>query len=335
MKNTEHITDAHTRGAPKACLPPSLGRAAWASSGFSLIEMMISLTIGMLIISALVGVLVTNSHSAKSNDRTTELQTNGRYAIDHLKREVRLASYRGFTWAEPTTALSTVIVPPTGECLPLGGTPGSFVKNIRQGIWGANDSNPFSGNCLGGTRYTSDDVLVVRRVGNQIATALTANTFYFRSTYAIGEMFQGVTPPTVAGAPIANFPVQEYVYYIGKDDSDSTLPALRRIALLPNGTMGDEMIVSGIEHMQVQYGRATTDLNMQYHDANTINGTSIDVLPTEWDQVDTVHIWLLVRNSKPEPGYSNTNTYVMGDQSYTVSDNIRRQLLTTVIQLRN
>jgi Tfp pilus assembly protein PilW len=279
-------------------------------------------------------VLISNSNSAKTNNRTTELQSNGRYAMDHLKREVRLASYRGFTWAEPTTTLTHPPVPPAGECLPLGGTAGSFVQNIRQGIWGANDSNPFSGNCLNG-RYTSDDVLVVRRVGNEIATALTANTIYFRSTYAIGEMWQGGVPPTVAGAPIADFPVQEYVYYIGQDDTTPTLPALRRIALLPNGTMGDEMIVSGVEHMQVQYGRATTDLNMQYHDANTIVGTSVDSLPTEWDQVDTVHIWLLVRNSTPEQGYANTSTYVMGDQNFTVNDNFRRQLLTMIIELRN
>lgn len=306
-----------------------------AEYGFTLIEMMISLTIGMLIIAALVGVLTTNARSAKSNDRTSELQSNGRYALAHLKREVRLASYRGYTWAEPTAALSTAITPPTGECLPVGGTPGSFVTNIRQGIWGANDSNPFSGNCLNNGRYVSDDVLVIRRTAGNIATTLAANTFYFRSTYAIGEMFQGTTAPVVAGTSVANFPVLEYIYYIGKDDSDATIPALRRIALLSDGTMADEMVVSRIEHMQLQYGRATTDLNMRYHNANNIVGASNDLLATEWDNVDTVRIWLLARTAQKEPQYTNTNSYVMGDQTFTPNDNYRRQLFTAVVQLRN
>ena len=44
---------------------------------------------------------------------------------------------------------------------------------------------------------------------------------------------------------------------------------------------------------------------------------------------------LLARNAVGEPGYVNTTTYVMGDQDITVNDNFRRQLFTSVIQLRN
>ena len=49
----------------------------------------------------------------------------------------------------------------------------------------------------------------------------------------------------------------------------------------------------------------------------------------------SVRIWLLARNVTPEPGYQNTQTYAMGDQSYTVNDSFRRQMFTTVVQLRN
>ena len=59
--------------------------------GFSLVEMMVSITIGLMIIAALTGVLASNSRSSKTNDRTAELQSNGRYALDHLKRELRHA----------------------------------------------------------------------------------------------------------------------------------------------------------------------------------------------------------------------------------------------------
>lgn len=323
--------------------------------GFSLIEMMISITIGMLIIVALVGVLVSNSRTAKSNDRTSELQSNGRYALDHLTRGVRAASYRGFTWANPTVPLTTPIVAPTNECLEGGAPGGSFVTNIRQGIWGANDSNPYGGNCLAGDRYLSDDVLVLRHTGQPLpdadgvapyVPALKANTFYFESTFAYGEVFQGVTPPAMAGTLIADFPLHAYVYYIGKDDDDATLPALRRIALKGNGDncngtavtsalMCDEMVASLIEHMQLQFGYRGTNMLTQYHEANEVVGTSTDSQVTDWEAVNSVRIWLLARNAKAEPGYKDTNTYDMGDQHFRPNDGFRRQLFTAVVQLRN
>ncbi len=73
-------------------------------SGFTLIEMMISITIGLAILAGLVGVLATNSSNSKTNDRTSELMTNGRYALNSIKQELREAGFRGYTWAEPSNA---------------------------------------------------------------------------------------------------------------------------------------------------------------------------------------------------------------------------------------
>jgi len=308
--------------------PPA---SSHSMAGFSIIEMMISITIGLIIVAALIGVLVSNAASSKTNDRTSELQSNGRYALDHLRRELRHAGYRGYTWAEPSAPSGAISV--TNECLD-GGAADSFITNVRQGVWGANDSNPYNANCLP-TQYLRGDVLVLRRVASAPATALAASTLYFHSTYSTGEMFQGTTAPGFTGPPLDDFPVQEYVYYIGSDDDDATVPALRRVALQSDGSMADEMVVSGIEHMQLQYARATTDLNTQYHNANSITGASTTTDTTEWDDVNSARIWLLARNARTENGYSNTNSYFMGDQTYTVNDSFRRQLFTAVVQLRN
>ena len=309
--------------------------------GFSLVEMMISIVIGLFIVAALIAVLVSSSGSSKTNERTAELQSNGRYALNHLKRELRHAGYRGFTWADPTPGAVDV----TNECLGAGAAAGAFANNIRQGIWGANDGNPFTTNCLL-AGYVRGDVLVIRRVAGQAATVLTASTLYFRSTYADGRVFQGASAPTVAGTPIANFALQEYVYFIGPDNDNAAIPALRRIALKGNGEdcngtagtaaiMCNEMVVSGIEHMQVQYGRTTSDGNTRYFNANNIAGLSSDAGSTNWDDVNSVRIWLLARNAKAEAGYANSNSYVMGDQTYTANDSFRRQLFAVVVQLRN
>lgn len=308
------------------------------SAGFSLIEMMVAITIGLVIIAGLMTVLASNSSSSKTNERTSELQTNGRYALNAMKLELRQAGYRAYTWAEPNT-MSTAMGSLTGECLDTGAAAGSFVSNIRQGVWGANNSNPFSANCIPSANYAGDDVLVVRRLAGIAAASLAANTVYFHSSYAVGEVFRGTTAPAFTGSPtpLANFAVQIYVYYISPFTTSSTesprVPALYRVSLQSDGSMARELVASGIEHFQVQYGRLSTVPDTRYYD--TVTGTPTNAASTDWDDVNSVRIWLLARNATAEPGYANTNSYVMGDQTYTVNDSFRRQLFTTVVQLRN
>ena len=99
--------------------------------------------------------------------------------------------------------------------------------------------------------------------------------------------------------------------------------------------MVTELVASGIERMQVQYGRLTTAPDTQYLD--TLAGTSSDSVSTAWGEVNSVRIWLLARNATREPGYVNATAYPMGNvmPDFVPNDGFRRQLLSTVVQLRN
>jgi hypothetical protein len=50
--------------------------------------------------------------------------------------------------------------------------------------------------------------------------------------------------------------------------------------------------------------------------------------------VVAVRLWLLARSSDAEPGYGNTSTYTMGDQTVTASDGYQRQVFPLVVQIR-
>ena len=313
-------------------------------SGFTLIEMMISITIGLGILAGLVGVLATNSSNSRSNDRTSELMTNGRYALNSMKQELRQAGFRGYTWAEPSAAGAVAV---TNECLQTGAGAGAFVGNIRQGIWGANDPNPnpFQDTCIPAANFLAgNDIVVVRRVASIPDPALDTGTVYFHSSYERGQIFQGVTAPTFGGppAPLASFAVQAYVYYICPFTVAATVsprvPSLRRVGLRSDGVMADELVASGIERLQVQYGLLATNRNTQYLNAGDapLTGSSFISTLTEWEEVNSVRIWLLARNTVAEPGYANTTEYPMGEVTFTApGDGFRRQLFTTVVQLRN
>lgn len=318
-------------------------RSRQNQAGFTLIEMMISITIGLGILAALVGVLAANSSNSRSNERTTELMSNGRYALNSMKQELRQAGFRGYTWAEPSPPAALGAL--TNECLEAGATAGSFVSNLRQGIWGANNSNPFSTTCIPDASFADDnDVLVLRRVAPVAASSLSSGTLYFSSSYQRGQIFRGTTAPTFSGSPtpLANFPLNIYVYYISPFSNSATesplVPALYRVALQSDGSMARELVASGIEHLQVQYGQLGTAVPLTTQYVDTLTGSSSAASETAWDNVNTVRIWLLARNETAEPGYSNTNSYVMGDRTYNYGgapDNFRRQIFTTVVQLRN
>jgi type IV pilus assembly protein PilW len=323
-----------------------------AQQGFSLVEMMISITIGLMIVAALIGVLTTNANNAKTNDRTAELQSNGLFALNHLQNELRLAGYRGYTPRAPESS-SWTSPAITNEC----GTAGNFVKNIRQAVWGGNDSNPFSASCIPAASYINGDVLVIRHAATSstLAAATIASSAYLRSSYNSASVMSGaVAAGTTNPAGTEIFALRTYAYYIGADDSNAAIPALRRIALKESGDicringvdttlttskMCDEMVVSGIEQMQVQYGVSNgvpPNATVQYFNGNGISGDHSATGATDWDKVTSVRIWLLARNAKIENGYVNSTTYPMGDSNFTApGDSFRRQLFTSVVQLRN
>ncbi len=322
-----------------------------------MIEMMISITIGLFIVAGLIGLLISSSGSSKTNDRTAELQGNGRYALAHLAAKLREAGYRGYTAQAPqSSSWTTPALPisyPGVEC----GNAGSFVKNIRQAVWGNNDSNPFSANCIPATSYLQGDVLVTRNAATTptVLASAIANTIYLRSAYSSAGVFQGSVLPADISAT-NNYALQEYVYYIspftnslattGLATENPPVPALYRVALQADATnigMTPELVVTGIEQLQVQFGISNTDGTTQFFNANGVSANVADSYatgPTNWDKISSVRIWLLARNSKPEIGYNdatvNPNGYQMGDVVYgPKNDSYRRQVFTSVIQLRN
>jgi type IV pilus assembly protein PilW len=334
-------------GTPFAGAPGRTHSALQGQTGLSLLELMVSISMGLLLLAALAGVLESGSSSARANDRTAEMSTTGRYALSQLKDELRQAGFRGYTWAKPSPP--SPWTDPAKGCADSGSTVATFVSNVGQGVWGADNTNPFStpDNCLPTADYApGNDVLVLRRLGNVPVTVLAANTIYFQSAYGQGQVFRSPVVPLApllpgAGAAVATFPLVCHVYYVSPFTSSESerplVPALWRLALQSDGSMERELVASGVERMQLQYGVQSDVPDVQFYDA--IAGSASETEPANparnWLRVKAVRLWLLVRATTPEPGYVNAQTYAMGNQPYTVHDGFRRQMFSTVVQLRN
>lgn len=314
--------------------------------GFTLVEMMVAMVIGLLILAALSSVAINSGKSTGTNDKTAELQSVGRYAIDVLRRDIQHSGQTGLTppsglvQAKAGGFFTSAVTPAIVNDCRTG-----FALELENPIEGGNDAITYPA-CIPTSLYDRGDVLVVRYADmtDFPATPNVAPTLaqvgggevYFRSTYTHSGLYkQGGVVPLITGSPMQDQLLRTYVYFISRNTvATDGVPALYRLALNA-GRMSPELVIGGIENMQIQYGVVDATSKTQFKNADVITANN------EWGLVNSVRVWLLARNETAEVGenYSNTTTYTMGDINYVpvvgTNDKFRRQLYSTTIQLRN
>lgn len=68
--------------------------------GFTLVEILVSLVIGLFLTAGLIQLLLGNRQTYRVLDNLSELQENGRFAMDMLSRHIRMAGFRN-DWQTP------------------------------------------------------------------------------------------------------------------------------------------------------------------------------------------------------------------------------------------
>jgi type IV pilus assembly protein PilW len=303
-----------------------------AQRGVTLIELMVAVALGLVVITMVMRTYATTATNATTNAAVSEYQTNGRYALDVLKREIRHAALRPLVW-NPVRVTAT----PDAEIKNYGCGAG-LANNLFAGLQASNDSNPYAATCLqtGADRtYARGDVVTLRRTALEPTTgALVPGATYARLAYGQGRIFLGSEPVPDFPQPVFTYRIVNDVYFINdfsrSADEVPRVPALYRLTQSGgnNPVLVPELVASNVEHLQVQFGRQI-DANgtMQYFDAD-------DLTADQWLSVTTARIWLVVRASQPENGLAS-QSYTVGDVEYAPQDNFRRAVLTGTINLRN
>ncbi|MBK5964019.1 hypothetical protein CCR95_07940 [Thiocystis minor] len=69
------------------------------NSGFTLVELMVAMTVGLFISAGVISLFIGTKQSYRANEGMARSQENGRFAIDHLSRDLRQAGYPKFVGA--------------------------------------------------------------------------------------------------------------------------------------------------------------------------------------------------------------------------------------------
>jgi len=297
--------------------------------GFTIVELMIALTIGLFLVGAMLTTVMTSAAMSRTNERASDVRTNGTYALSIMKRDVQAAGHLGLTSVfSPDAPLDAAKFPVANVC------DAATVGQISVRIWGANDSNPYSATCLKAADYSTGDVLLVRHLSSAAATTLASNVVYYRSSYEGGDYFTTAQMPTaVRQPPLVDYRLEETVYYVSPYTTSASesprVPALYRLKLSDGPAMQPELVASGVENLQLRYGIVDAAGNHRYADASSL------VTKADWDLVSSVEISLLVRAAAKEPDLTASATYKLGDRTITANDGFRRVVYSTVVQLRN
>ena len=145
------------------------------AAGFSLVELMVALVLGLLIVGGMVSVFAGNKRSSELNTAIADVQENARFALEQIANDIRMAGYQGcvdvneanvsvIASAPPTTSLSETAVlgsvvnsvsswtpaPPAGfDVSNRNGVVGSHVLTLQYG--GPQIGRLAEGQRLGGT----------------------------------------------------------------------------------------------------------------------------------------------------------------------------------------
>jgi len=85
--------------------------------GFSLVELMIAMTLGLFLMAGMIAVFAGNKRSSELNTAMANIQENARFALDAMSRRARMAGYQGCLPPTAMTLQSQTTATPTTNLL--------------------------------------------------------------------------------------------------------------------------------------------------------------------------------------------------------------------------
>lgn len=296
-------------------------------AGFSLVELMVAITLGLLVLAGLTTIFVNNSNTRNEIERANRQTENGRYAMQLLSDDLRNAGY--LAEFDPRI-LSTPATKPDACATAVSDLKAALPLHV-QGY-----DNGASLPCLSDLR-SGTDILVLRRASTCVAgsadcAAVASGTPYFQASlcssatelssdnssnyYALDTNTASLTRHKRDCSTLADFHrYRTHIYFIAdNDNSGDGIPTLKRAEL---GSSGFTIVplVEGIENLQIEYGIDTN--NDGVPDAFTANPDSYNsctgvACVDNWRSVVAVKLHLLARNTEQSAGYTDNKTYTLG-----------------------
>jgi len=336
--------------------------------GFTLVELMVAVTISLLLLVGLSQLFVSNNHAQAEIEKANRQVENGRYAMQLLGGDLRNAGY----YAEFDPGVLTL---PAALPDPCAETVAAIKTALPLHVQGYDAASAPA--CLADVR-DGTDVLVVRHtstcaLGEAGCDPASAGGPFFQASLCsnLDELGSGNTaryydvatdPAALAlhrrnctavpgsGTLAAVRRLQTHIYFVANNNAAGDgVPTLKRAEVVSDGEAFAVNIVplaEGIENLQAEYGVDTSADGVPdtyTADPSPLDGcAAADCMVVNWNRVLAVKLYLLARTTAPSAGHTDTKSYELGKHAdgtpHTIAaanDRLKRHVFSAVVALPN
>lgn len=357
MKTTNRIQFTKTK---KLLQPPHKSISLY-QAGMTLIEIMIALLIGVFLIGGILEIFINSKQTYRMQEGLSRLQENGRFALDFLANDIRMAGFIGcnnnasltntispaflYNFSKPIEGFeSTSTSAWTPTINPIISSPqgGSDVITIRraadQGFTVITQASVTDGLTLDSSATTTNlqTVGFLNSSGTNNCTIAVVNNCSSASVFQVSSITgsvlshstgSGCTPDNSTNSLATTyvggqiFPINTISYYVSTNPSNN-LSIYRKV-----GSSSAQELVEGIEQMQILYGEDTDQDGAPnyYVTANNV---------VNMVNVVSIRISLLAVTVDDNLA-SQPLTYTYNGSNVTPTDNKIRRVFNTTIAVRN
>ncbi len=269
----------------------------WGGRGFSLIELMIGITLGMIVIAGVTAVFLNSNQTRNEIERANRQIESGRYASSLIADDLRMAGF--LSSFDPYQTIIFSNVPPlsgasalTGLLDPcettVTGAAGSLINTFFIHVQGVDDVVSTVPSCISDVK-AGTDILVIRRLSSCVAgptagpgcDAVLPGAPYFQASNcnAAGELATNTGSNTdylayfALSTDVSTFTKRNLdcagtadyrrmfvrIYFVANNNMGSDgVPTLKRAELGPGG-FSIVPLVNGIDNFQIEYGMDTNN----------------------------------------------------------------------------
>lgn len=294
--------------------------------GFTLVEIMVAMVLGIVILLAVSEIFVSNSRTRGEIEKTGRQIENGIYALRMMEDELANAGYWGEAGAQPVSASLPPLCPTTAA---------ELTNAMGYPVQGAADSGTDCEDSKAGSSFIALRRASTCAAGTTGCALFSSGNFHIQVS-ACKDVSAGSVLLKSAAAdltftqrncttPAPIYRLFSRVYYVNDND------VLVRTELAGGNYSTVTPLVDGIEIMRFEYG-LDTDGDGQIDE--------FKAAPTaaQWSDVVAVKVLLIARNPEPTMGYVDARTYTLAGVGYVVPEALRgfkRQLYATTVHLRN
>ncbi len=331
-------------------------------AGFTLVELMVSMVIGLLIVLALITLLVNVNRNNSEMAKTNRQIENGRFAMQVLQNDLVHAGFWGRLGYTAVADSSLAFPTPTaipGPCVVTGWDDPYKINLLAIPVQGFADGSALAGCNVTGV-LASSEVLLVRHANTCTAgtsncdggadtgphiqvsacrTAVPSEAMYVIDSATFPLKEKDCTTPAARRKVVSN------IYYLA---TSNNLPTLMRVSLVNGAYSSPQPLIEGIEAFRVEYGIDTLGknglpINTTTTPPNLGDGNAdsyVSCVPCTLNQlanIVAVKIHVLARNLEATPGYTDSKSYQLGATAAiaAANDGFKRHVYSTTVRLVN